>query len=1327
MITKNKTSRSLLVFLITFLLLVALPVTVALAADTGFSAPTTSANIGTGWANRANGYASDNAYTTAKNNSRTVTYAGFTFASIPGGSIINGLEISVEGFTSGRQANVSLSWNNGTTYTTGTGLKLTTLSGSEGTITLGGSTDKWGTGHTWIPSDFSGSPNTTFRVKLQANTTAGTISMDQVRVKVYYTPPTSLAVPAANGNYGDTVTLSATLTSAGSPVSGKTIAFTLNGSSIGSAVTNGSGIATLSGASLAGINAGSYPAGVGASFAGDASYQGSSGTAALTVNKRPITVTADSRSKTYGDADPSLTYSITSGSLVGGDSLIGGLTRATGEAVGSYAISQGTLAAGSNYNLTFVGADLTISVRTINVTAYAQSKPYGDADPALSYTHAPLFFSDSFSGALSRVGGEGVGTYAINQGTLSLSSNYNLVFTGADLTITTRSIEVTADARSKTYGEGDPDLTYSITSGSLVGGDSFSGGLSRDAGENVGSYAINQDTLTAGSNYDLTYVGANLMITTRSIEVTAATDSKTYDGTTSYSGTPSISSGTLVDGDTATWTQAFDNKNVGSGKTLTPMGSVSDGNGGNNYAVTFVTDTTGVITARAITVTAATDSKTYNGTTSSSGAPSISSGTLVGGDTATWTQAFDNKNVGSGKTLIPTGSVSDGNGGNNYAVTFVTDTTGVITTRAITVTAATDSKTYNGTTSSSCAPSISSGTLVGGDTATWTQAFDNKNVGSGKTLTPMGSVSDGNGGNNYAVTFVTDTTGVINNALISITANDAYKTQGDTLTFAGTEFTTSTLFDSDSVTSVTLTSDGAAPGASNGTYDIVPNAAIGVGLSNYDITYENGTLTVSVNTAATDISLSNAAINEALPAGTAIGTFTNNDPDGTDTFTYSLVHVGCAGTDNDSFKIIGEELQSKEEFDYEAKSSYDICMQVADNHEHTYQKAFTITVVNRLGAIVSLTSVGSYDGWILESASGSGIGGALNASGSTFPLGDNLANRQYRGILSFNTARLPDNAVITSVRLRMRWQSTAGDDPFDSLGSLWVDTRKPFFGAKLNLEKTDFKASADHAALASIPNDKDPSGWFSVDLPSSDYFDYINLTGSSQLRLRFATNSNSNSVADLMKFFSGNASLSSRPQLIIEYALPSASLKFNSVGSYDGWVLESAAGSGVGGTINNRSSTFSLGDDRANRQYRGILSFNTSTLPDNAIITSATLKIRRQSTVGSDPFGMLGSLLVDMRQLFFGGLLKLEKSDFDASADQEAVASIPNTPDIHGWYSVELPPGAFDSISTTGTTQLRLRFGTASNGNKIADQLTFFSGNASLTSRPQLIVEFNLP
>jgi hypothetical protein len=97
-------------------------------------------------------------------------------------------------------------------------------------------------------------------------------------------PATSLAVSSAFGSYGGTATLSATLSSLGTAVSGKTIAFSLNGVSVGSTNTDGSGIATLAGASLAGIVAGSYPGGVVATFAGDGGYAATSGSADLTVD-----------------------------------------------------------------------------------------------------------------------------------------------------------------------------------------------------------------------------------------------------------------------------------------------------------------------------------------------------------------------------------------------------------------------------------------------------------------------------------------------------------------------------------------------------------------------------------------------------------------------------------------------------------------------------------------------------------------------------------------------------------------------------------------------------------------------------------------------------------------------------------------------------------------------------------------------------------------------------------------------------------------------------------------------------------------------------------
>ena len=78
------------------------------------------------------------------------------------------------------------------------------------------------------------------------------------------------------------------------------------------------------------------------------------------ITEKPITVTADPQTKLLGAPDPALTSKVTSGSLETGDSFSGALTRAPGEAVGSYAITQGSLTAGGNYDVTFVGATLKI-------------------------------------------------------------------------------------------------------------------------------------------------------------------------------------------------------------------------------------------------------------------------------------------------------------------------------------------------------------------------------------------------------------------------------------------------------------------------------------------------------------------------------------------------------------------------------------------------------------------------------------------------------------------------------------------------------------------------------------------------------------------------------------------------------------------------------------------------------------------------------------------------------------------------------------------------------------------------------------------------------
>ena len=262
--------------------------------------------------------------------------------------------------------------------------------------------------------------------------------------------------------------------------------------------------------SAAPVNVADTPCTASYTYAGDLNHLGSSDFAVINITPKGLTVTANpSQTKIYGYADPVFAY--TPSEAV---TFSGALSRVMGDGVGNYAITISSLTAGSNYAITFVPANFSITPRPITVTADIQTKVYGEDDPALTYqVTGSLAYTDSFGGALSRDPGEAVGPYAITQGTLLLSSNYALTYTGDDLTITLRPITITADNKSKIISAGDPPLTYQITSGSLAFTDAIIGALIRDAGEAIGSYAIRQGTVAVNANYNPTFVNGIFEIT----------------------------------------------------------------------------------------------------------------------------------------------------------------------------------------------------------------------------------------------------------------------------------------------------------------------------------------------------------------------------------------------------------------------------------------------------------------------------------------------------------------------------------------------------------------------------------------------------------------------------------------------------------------------------------------------------------------------------------------------------------------------------------------------------------------------------------------------
>ena len=187
---------------------------------------------------------------------------------------------------------------------------------------------------------------------------------------------------------------------------------------------------------------------------------------------------------------------------------------------------------------------------------------------------------------------------------------------------------------------------------------------------------------------------------------------------------------------------------------------------------------------------------------------------------------------------------------------------------------------------------------------------------------------------------------------------------------------------------------------------------------------------------------------------------------------------------------------------------------------------------------------------------------------------------------------------------------------------------------------------------------------------------------------------------------------------------------FSSVAKHDGWVLESSETSNNGGSMNSTTNTINIGDDATKKQYRIILSFSTGALPDNAVITAITLKVKKHSFVGgSDLVNTFQGFLADAKNGFFGTSSSLEKVDFKADATKNCGPFKPSL--ISDKYNINLicAKDAINKLSTNnGLTQIRLRFKLDDNNNSTANFIKLYSSDATSTAdRPQLVITYHLP
>jgi hypothetical protein len=547
-----------------------------------------------------------------------------------------------------------------------------------------------------------------------------------------------------------------------------------------------------------------------------------------TITKAPLSVTASNTSKTYDGAVFSggngVTYSgfvnnETTASLSGTLGYAGSSQNARN--VGNYVITPNGLTS-ANYSVNFVDGSLTISPAGLNSIVASltgsTSKVY-DGNTSATLTPGNFAFSGFAAGegaSVSKTSGTfdnaNAGTnktvtvslsssdIAANSGTLL--SNYTLP-TSASGTIGTISkapLNVTASNASKTYDgtvfSGGNGVTYSgfvnNETSAVLGGTLGYAGTSQNA-KNVGNYVITPNGLTS-ANYSVNFVDGSLTINPAGLNAIVASltgsTSKVYDGNTAATLTPgnfAFSGFAAGEGASVSKTSGtFDNANAGTNKTVTVSLSSSDiaANSGtllSNYTLpTSASGTIGTISKAPLSAAlTGNTTKVYDGnaTASLSANNFVISGfaNAEGASVSQTNGSFTDKNTGTNKgvtTVISINDIAANNGTllSNYTLpTSASGNIGTITPASLTLRALTNTKNFDGKNDALAIPTASG--LIGSDTVTGlVEAYSDVNPGTRKTLSVQTGyqISDGNSGNNYKVTLVSDQTGEIRAQAVAV-------------------------------------------------------------------------------------------------------------------------------------------------------------------------------------------------------------------------------------------------------------------------------------------------------------------------------------------------------------------------------------------------------------------------------------------------------------------------------------------------------------------------------------------------------------------------------
>ena len=343
------------------------------------------------------------------------------------------------------------------------------------------------------------------------------------------TAPLTITASSTSKTYGQTATLTAFTTTPAALYNSDSVTsltLTSTGAAVTATVTAPGPTYPIVASSAVGSGLGNY----------SITYQ--NGT--LTVNLAPLTITASSTSKTYGQTATLSGFTTLPATLYNSDSVTSVTLSSTGAPATATVTAPGptypivpSSAVGSglgNYAITYQTGTLTVNAALASVTPNAATKVYGTADPTLTGTLTGFLAADGVTATYSRTPGNNVGTYSISA-TLSPTAvlgNYNITYNTANFTITQANASVTPNAATKVYGTADPTLTATLSG--FLASDGVTATYTRTSGNTVGAYTI---SATLGptavlSNYNITYNTASFTITPATLTITASSGTFAY-------------------------------------------------------------------------------------------------------------------------------------------------------------------------------------------------------------------------------------------------------------------------------------------------------------------------------------------------------------------------------------------------------------------------------------------------------------------------------------------------------------------------------------------------------------------------------------------------------------------------------------------------------------------------------------------------------------------------------------------------------------------------------------------------------------------------------